>query len=208
MTMLDDDRLAELFGRAAEAFEVPETGIDEILARAEAGPDRVGAESDADASGDGDAEDGAGNSAAPDELARRRRLVAVAGRHRILSVAAVVVVALIVAGTIGAITRPPSNPTVTALKLNHKGAVAGSGANGSPATTTLPARHAGRCGSRVRRERGERDGTELGRVERRDQHAEPERAGAAPGGGRPAGEDRADGHARRGQSRRVTWRGR
>ena len=140
MTMLDDDRLAELFGRAAEAFEVPETGIDEILARAEAGPERVGAEIDADASGDGDTEDGAGNSAAPDELARRRRLVAVAGRHRILSVAAVVVVALIVAGTIGAITRPPSNPTVTALKLNHNGAVAGSGANGSPATTTLPAR--------------------------------------------------------------------
>lgn len=119
---------------------MPETGIDEILARAEAGPERVGAEIDADASGDGDTEDGAGNSAAPDELARRRRLVAVAGRHRILSVAAVVVVALIVAGTIGAITRPPSNPTVTALKLNHKGAVAGSGANGSPATTTLPAR--------------------------------------------------------------------
>jgi hypothetical protein len=29
---------------------------------------------------------------------------------------------------------------VTALKLNHNGAVAGSGANGSPATTTLPAR--------------------------------------------------------------------
>jgi hypothetical protein len=141
MTMLDDDRLAELFGRAAEAFEVPETGIDEILARAEAGPDRVGAEIDADASGDGTTEDGAGHSATPDELSRRRRLVAVAGRHRILSVAAVIVAALIVAGTIGAITRPATNPTVTALKVgNHKGAVAGSGANAPAATTTLPAR--------------------------------------------------------------------
>ena len=129
MTMLDDDRLAELFGRAAEAFEVPETGIDEILARAEAGPV------------DEDTEDGAGSAAGPDELARRRRLVAVAGRHRVLSVAAVVVVALIVAGTIGAITRPPSNPTVTALKSGvHKGAVAGGGATGPVATTTLPAR--------------------------------------------------------------------
>jgi hypothetical protein len=67
--------------------------------------------------------------------------VAVAGRHRILSVAAVIVAALIVAGTIGAITRPATNPTVTALKVgNHKGAVAGSGANAPAATTTLPAR--------------------------------------------------------------------
>ena len=34
MTMLDDDRLASLFARAAEAFEVPVTGPDDIVARA------------------------------------------------------------------------------------------------------------------------------------------------------------------------------
>jgi hypothetical protein len=68
--------------------------------------------------------------------------VAVAGRHRFLSVAAVVVVALIVAGTIGAIARPPSSPTVTSLKLgNGKGAPSGTGTGAlGRATTTLPAR--------------------------------------------------------------------
>ncbi len=140
MTMLDDDRLAELFGRAAEAFEVPATGIDEILAGAEQGARGPGA--DADASGDGDGEDGAASSVPPDELGRRR-LLAAAGRHRILSVAAVVVAALVVAGTIGAVVRSPSSPTVTSLRPgNGKGANAGTGGGrsgaGGPATTTVP----------------------------------------------------------------------
>ena len=142
MTMLDDDRLAELFGRAAEAFEVPEAGIDEILARAERGPARA-ADTDepADADGEAELEDRVEGAASPDELGRRRRLVAVARRHRILSVASVVVVALIVAGTIGAIARPPSSPTTTSLRLgNAEGAHGGSGAVAKgPATTTLPA---------------------------------------------------------------------
>jgi hypothetical protein len=143
MTMLDDDRLAELFGRAAETFEVPESGIDEILARAEGGPARgAGAEEPAATDGGADAEDAVEGATSPDELDRRRRLVAVAGRHRILSVAAVVVVALIVAGTIGAIARPASSPTTTALRsANAGGAHGGRGAvaNGPATTTTLPA---------------------------------------------------------------------
>ncbi len=143
MTMLDDDRLAELFGRAAEGFEVPESGVDEILARAERGPARgAGTDEPADADGGADAEDRVEDAAPPDELGRRRRLVAVAGRHRILSVAAVVVVALIVAGTIGAIARPPSSPTSTALRSgNAEEARGGPGsvANGPATTTTLPA---------------------------------------------------------------------
>jgi hypothetical protein len=136
MTMLDDDRLAELFGRAAETFEVPGSGTDEILARAERGHARDGANTDE--SGDGDAEDDAEASERPDELAGRR-LAAVAGRHRILSVAALIVVALIVAGTIGAIVRSPSSPTVTSLRLGpEKGTPAGGGARPPAATTTLP----------------------------------------------------------------------
>jgi hypothetical protein len=138
--MLDDKRLAELFGRAADAFEVPEDGIDEIMARAERGPARDGA--GADGPGDGDAAEGAESAETaetPDELGRRRRLVAVAGRHRILSVAAVVVVVLIVAGTISAIGRSPSSPTLTTLRSGHgKGAIAGSGATGPATSTTLP----------------------------------------------------------------------
>jgi hypothetical protein len=142
MTMLDD-RLTELFGRAAETFEVPESGIDEILARAERGPARgAGTEEAADTDGGADAEDAVEGATSPDELDRRRRLVAVASRHRILSVAAVVVVALIVAGTIGAIVRPPSSPTTTALRSgNAGGAHGGRGAvaKGPATTTTLPA---------------------------------------------------------------------
>jgi hypothetical protein len=151
MTMLDDDRLAELFGRAAETFEVPADGIDEILGRAERAPGRgsAGADAEEDAPGDGDAEDGGGSTATPDELGRRRRLVAVAGRHRILSVAAVVVVALIVAGTVGAVARSTSGPapTITSLRSgNEKGATAGSGATGPATTTTLPAHAPGVAG--------------------------------------------------------------
>ena len=41
------------------------------------------------------------------------RLVALAGRHRVLSAAACIVVALVVAGTVGALVRTPSGPTLT-----------------------------------------------------------------------------------------------
>src|SRR6516162_4740460 len=129
VTMLDDDRLAELFAGAAATFEVPESGVDEILARAERGPGRGDAGTgtnrsvDADGDADGDGVDRAEAPETPDELGRRRRLVAVARRHRILSVAVVVVVVLIAVGTIGAVTRAGSGPTVTALRLgNAKGA--------------------------------------------------------------------------------------
>jgi hypothetical protein len=149
MTMLDNHRLAELFADAAATFEVPESGIDEILARAKRGPAQSGggtsgpaaAEAEGDAGGDG--ADGVEGPETPDELGRRRRLVAMAGRHRILSVAAVVVVTLIVVGTIGAVTRSGSGPTVTALRPgNEKGAAAGAGAvpGRLAPTTTIPSR--------------------------------------------------------------------
>jgi hypothetical protein len=136
MTMLDDNRLAELFGRAAEAFEVPESGMAEIVARAERGLPEAGA---GDTPELGAAADGAGSAETPDELGGRRRLVAVARRHRFLSVAAILVVALIVTGTIGAVTRPSSTPTTSALQSgNEKGASAGGTAHGLATTTTLP----------------------------------------------------------------------
>lgn len=127
MTMLDDNRLSELLGRAAEAFKVPESGAAEILARADR-PAQGGAGTDE--SKDGDFDEGAET---PDELSRRRRLVAAALRHRTLSVAASLVVALVVAGTIGAVVRTQSNPTTTTSALHARTAP-------SPLTsTTVPA---------------------------------------------------------------------
>ncbi len=111
MTMLDDDQLASLFARAGEAFEVPATGAADIVARA------TGAAPGGD---DGDDESGGVPAAAGGdevERARTRRLARVAsaaGRHRVLSVAACFVLVLVVAGTVGALTRSPARPSLTA----------------------------------------------------------------------------------------------
>ncbi len=105
MTMLDDDRLASLLAAAGEAFEVPASGVEDIVARA-TGPGR-------DAADDDTAGDTAEVVAEPVRDGRVHRLVALGGRHRVLSAAACVVVALVVAGTIGAIVRAPSGPTLT-----------------------------------------------------------------------------------------------
>ena len=127
MTMLDDDRLASLFARAGAAFEVPASGADDILARA-AGTGRSV----------GDGGGGIGDEGAPDEPTairdgRVRRLVATAGRHRVISAAACIVVALVVAGTVGALVRSPSGPTLTS-SLPRTGLVAPV----AGATTTVP----------------------------------------------------------------------
>ncbi|HEY1651172.1 MAG TPA: DUF4349 domain-containing protein [Acidimicrobiales bacterium] len=138
MTMLDDDRLSALFGRAAEAFEVPATGPDAILARAEA-PARAAADGEAPdrdekAGGVPDTED----ELAPFAPGRGRRLAAMAGRHRVLSAAACLVVALVLAGAIAAAVRAPSTPTVTSglkaarLPATHAGSAV------PLTTTTLP----------------------------------------------------------------------
>ena len=109
MTMLDDDRLVALFDRAAATFEVPATGPETILARA------AGIEGD-EAEHKEEPAIGPGTGGAPGEDADAlepagpgRRVVASFRRHRILSVAACVVVALIVAGVIGAAVRAPSD---------------------------------------------------------------------------------------------------
>jgi hypothetical protein len=133
MTMLDDDRLASLFARAGAAFEVPASGADDILARA-AGTGR--------SVGDGGGGGGIGDEGAPDEPTairdgRVRRLVATAGRHRVISAAACIVVALVVAGTVGALVRSPSGPTLTS-SLPRTGLVAPVAGGSSRTAAPLP----------------------------------------------------------------------
>jgi len=126
MTMLDDDRLTSLFAHAADAFEVPASGVEDILTRA-AGP----------AEGTADDTAGAGEELAePVHDGRARRLVALAGRHRVLSAAACIVVALVVAGTVGALVRAPSGPTLTSglPRTAHAAPLAPAGG----VTTTVP----------------------------------------------------------------------
>jgi hypothetical protein len=141
-TMLDDDQLASLFARAAEGFAVPETGAAEILDAARSGAGGPGTTTDADddaddteadgASGDGDRP---GTSALPGAV---RRLGAAANRHRVLAVAACVLVALLVAGTVGAFTQG-SSPSPQ-LQANAPTGVTGRhlGVAGAPTTTTTP----------------------------------------------------------------------
>ncbi len=124
MTMLDDDVLASLFARAGASFEVPESGPADILARA-AGPARVVVTPEPDDAGDAvDAVPepngtGDGDGAAPSvslaeaRTGRSRRVLATARRHRLLSVAAGIVVVLFVAGTIGALVQSTSGPNLT-----------------------------------------------------------------------------------------------
>ena len=131
MTMLDDDRLASLLAHAGDAFEVPASGVEDILARA-AGPAR-----DAEADDTADATAGAGGEpTGPVRDGRARRLVALAGRHRVLSAAACIVVALVVAGTVGALVRAPSGPTLTSGLPRTTQAAPPAPAGG--VTTTVP----------------------------------------------------------------------
>ncbi len=117
MTMLDDDQLASLFVRAGEAFDVPASGAADIVARATGAVARG-----TDDAGVGGAPSDAAEGATPDEpdqleqarAGRARRLAATAGRHRVLSVAACLALVLVVAGTVGALTRSTSAPSLNA----------------------------------------------------------------------------------------------
>ncbi len=143
MTMLDDDRLASLLARAGAAFEVPATGPDDIVARATGRIEGAG-DTDAPAAPAGvsgsnpDARDGGAVGPVPAGVGRVRRLSALAGRHRVLSVAACVVVALVIAAGASALVRAPSRPTLTS-GLPRTGSAT---PLHEPTTTTLP-RHPG-----------------------------------------------------------------
>jgi Domain of unknown function (DUF4349) len=132
MTMLDDDRLASLLARAGDAFDVPASGAADIVARA-ARPtqDPDGDEAEGDPTG-GPRTD----VTAPVRAGRGRRSVAFAARHRVLSAAACLVVALVVAGTVGALVRTPAPPTLTSglPRVAHAGQPTPAGG----VTTTVP----------------------------------------------------------------------
>ena len=160
MTMLDDDVLASLFARTGASFDVPKSGPSEILARAgqprclaapPAGAHR-GDDLDAVAISDDADEAGGGVGTEPVPLAgaragRTRRLVATAHRHRILSVAASIVVVL-AAATVGTLVRPMSSRTMTSglAKAPVQVAWAHAGATTTPPGHT-PAGAAGRAAS-------------------------------------------------------------
>jgi hypothetical protein len=145
MTMLDDDRLASLFACAAEAFEVPVTGPDDILARASGrGATTAEGTGDSDHADDTDT-DGQDTDTMPfgeiGETAptgRVRRVAGVARRHRLLSVAACVVVLLALAGAVGALVRNPVRPAVTAAPATAHASVKPP-VNAPNTTTTTPA---------------------------------------------------------------------
>jgi hypothetical protein len=116
VTMLDDDRLASLFARAGASFEVPATGADDIVARA-AGLVATAADGDLDVRRPDEVDRDDGETATisgPPRWIRVDRLTGVAGRHRVLSIAACIVVVLVLAGAIGAVVRSPAHPTMTA----------------------------------------------------------------------------------------------
>jgi hypothetical protein len=96
MTMIDDDTLAGLLAQAADAIDPPEGGAARILERALATPTA----------------DEKGETAAPvTDLARVRaqRLGAMARAHRVLSVAAVLVLTLAIAGGASWLGHSPRN---------------------------------------------------------------------------------------------------
>jgi hypothetical protein len=139
MTMLDDDRLSSLLARAGAAFDVPASGPDDILARAAGRPPVAG---DIDSGGDGGdhgEEDGVGALERTADLdpareSRVGRIAAVGRRHRVLSVAACILVVLVLAGAVGALTRGPSHPTLSSSLLPTGRALPG----GVPTTTSVP----------------------------------------------------------------------
>ncbi len=140
MTMLDDDRLASLFARAGAAFDVPSLGADDILARATGrvpgaddmdGPDGVDNPSGID-DPDGRARD-AFVAPGPDGKGRSYRLVAAARRHRVLSVAACIVLALALTATVGGLERGPSSQVATSTLPRPVAHAVSPGA-----TTTVP----------------------------------------------------------------------
>jgi len=141
MTMLDDDRLAALFGRAGASFDVPASGPDDILARAAGRPplDARREEHAGDAFDDTVFDDAAFDDTVFDELTpgpgRLGRITGVARRHRMLSVAACIVVVLVLAGVVGTLVRSPARPSLTTAQAKEPARVP---THTPLTTTTLP----------------------------------------------------------------------
>jgi hypothetical protein len=111
MTMLDDDVLSNLFARAAESLAVPETGPADILRRANPSSEAEGDEADPAAPVGPEV----GNFAA----VQARRLTRTMRAHRVLTVAACLVLAVAIAGGVGALTARNQSPGVSSLAVGR-----------------------------------------------------------------------------------------
>jgi hypothetical protein len=138
MTMLDDDTLTALLTRAGESFAVPENGAHDVLARARSdgrdepeSPDPLGTW---DVDGDAEAERDAGRRGAGGRAAPVARVLDGARRHRVLSVAACVVLALAAAATVVGVLAgsSPARRTTAAERAPSTSHAP------SPATSTVP----------------------------------------------------------------------
>ncbi len=142
--MLEDDRLASLLARAADAFDVPTSGPEHILTLAAGRPEPGTRDEDEEARDeDGDGHEDANGDATPvaTPTDRSRRLAGVARRHRLLSAAACLLAALVFAGVLAAALRSPSHPSLTSgLPRTGRSVPAPATAplHGAP-TTTIPA---------------------------------------------------------------------
>jgi hypothetical protein len=144
VTMLDDDRLASLFTRAGAAFEVPATGADDIVARAAGRVATADGDGEVDAPDEVDRDDGGTETfGGPPRQGRVRRLTGVAGRHRVLSIAACIVVLVVLAGAFGALVRSPAHRTITAAPAHTPLTIPAS----APSTTTTTPGLASRGGT-------------------------------------------------------------
>ncbi len=135
MTMIDDDVLAGLFTRAADALAAPQSGPADILERAFATTSAPGDDESPDDPAEGDV--------ALDDLVepRARRLARVVRTHRMLSAAAVVLlVFVIVGGTTWLGTSPP--PTQLSAGSLHSA----SGAHSGNRSVAVPGFSVGRHG--------------------------------------------------------------
>jgi Domain of unknown function (DUF4349) len=110
MTMLDDDRLASFLADAAHSFDVPADGPTAIIARV-----RGAGSSPPETDGDDDRSDSDGVGSPTIRITSLRRAAGAAQRHRLVTVAACVVVLLVALASVGALTRPTSAPTASSL---------------------------------------------------------------------------------------------
>jgi hypothetical protein len=126
MTMIDDDFLATLFTQAGDAFDVPASGSADILERASGGADL------------GEASDEAADDLATVALSRRRRVMRTVRTHRVLSVAASLVVVLVIAGAAVGLGGSSAKPPVTSASSARPGTPAHSPVSASTPSTTTP----------------------------------------------------------------------
>ncbi len=109
MAVIEDEFLSNLFHQAADSFEVPEAGIDEIIRRAR-GFEPVPAANDEDGNS---TESLTSDAELPLEAlsgSRTQNIRKVVRQHRVLSIAAAVVVVVAALGTTGALLTKSSTP--------------------------------------------------------------------------------------------------